>query len=399
MVPAHSRSEAKPHELLPQIDRIAKSSAFAGSEILRGLLEFLSKAAVERPGQSIREAEIAAAVLSRRDFDARVDSGVRVHTARLRARLAEYYLGEGVGDPIMIEIPKRSYQLLYWNRHLPAAAAEQSPLKKTVGLERWRRLAPSAVALAACGLALFAWTGRHRAAPPPELKTFWSPFLDSDQKPMVVFANSRFTGSAATGLRPLDIGAQPSTPAVDDYTGVGEVAGVHRLTQLFASFDREIHLKRSPLVTWDDARQQNLILVGGPETNAVLAALPHSHRFCFTVVSDSARGPHSAIEDLKAPVGGPRYYSNSGRPYQFDHAVIALTADSPPRHPVLSLAGTTTMGTQAAVEYVTDPDNLKNLIAALRFRRGGMPSFEALLKVSLREGVPVNTEILAAERW
>jgi hypothetical protein len=216
---------------------------------------------------------------------------------------------------------------------------------------------------------------------------------------MVVFANSRFTGSAATGLRPLDIGVQPSTPAVDDYTGVGEVAAVHRLTQLFAGFDREIHLKRSPLVTWDDARQRNLILVGGPETNAVLAALPHPHRFCFTVVADGARGPHAAIEDLKAPAGGPRYYSNSGRPYQFDHAVIAFTTDSPPRHPVLSLAGTTTMGTQAAVEYATDPDDLKNLFAALRFGRGGLPRFEALLKVSLREGVPVSTEILAVERW
>jgi hypothetical protein len=399
MAPAHSRSEAEPRELLLQIDRIAKSSAFAGSEILRGLLEFLSKAAIERPGQSIREAEIAAVVLSRRDFDARVDSGVRVHTARLRARLAEYYLGEGAGDPVMIEIQKRSYQLLYWNRGLPAAAAEQSALKKTAGPERWRRFAPPAVALAACGLALMAWTSRRRAAPPAELRTFWSAFLESDQRPMVVFANSRFTGSAATGLRPLARGVQPSTPAVDDYTGVGEVTAVHRLTQLFASFDREIHLKRSPLVTWDDARQRNLILVGGPETNAVLAALPQPHRFCFTVVSDSALGPHSAIEDLKAPVSGPRFYSNSGRPYQFDHAVIALTTDSPPRHPVLSLAGTTTMGTQAAVEYVTDADNLKNLIAVLRVGRGGLQRFEALLKVSLREGVPVSTEILAAERW
>jgi hypothetical protein len=399
MAPAHSRSEAKPHELLLQIDRIAKSSAFAGSEILRSLLEFLSKAAIERPGQSIREAEIAAAVLSRRDFDARVDSGVRVHTARLRARLAEYYLGQGGGDPVMIEIPKRSYQLLYWNRALPAGAAEPPSVEKTARLERWRRFAPSAVAVAACGLALFAWAGRHRAAPPAELRTFWSAFLDSDQKPMVVFANSRFTGSAATGLRPLDIGVQPSTPLVDDYTGVGEVAAVHRLTQLFGSFDREIHLKRSPLVTWDDARQRNLILVGGPETNAVLAALPHSRRFRFTVAPDSTRGPHSAIEDLKAPVGGTRYYSNSGRPYQFDHAVIALTTELPPGHPVLSLAGTTTMGTQAAVEYVTDPDNLKSLFAALRFGKGGLPRFEALLKVSLREGVPVATEILAAERW
>jgi hypothetical protein len=52
-----------------------------------------------------------------------------------------------------------------------------------------------------------------------------------------------------------------------------------------------------------------------------------------------------------------------------------------------------------AVRGVHYPDNLKNLFAALRFGRGGLPRFEALLKVSLREGVPVNTEILAAERW
>jgi hypothetical protein len=399
MGPARSASEDATNELLLQADRIARSPVLSGSDILRNLLTFLVKAAVERPGESVRETEIASVVLGRRDFDARIDSGVRVHTARLRAKLAEYYLGEGAGDPLLIEIPRRSYQLVCKPRG--EAPREEGTAPPPEGeRRRWKAALLPAALLAAAGLLVVAgWLVSRPGRPAAALRTFWSAFLDSPQAPMVVFATPRFVGSVAEGLRPAPSEIPPGTPIVSEYTGVGEVVAITRLTSLFSGFGREIHLKRSELVTWDDARQRNLVLVGGPETNAVLAVLPQPARFVFTFAAIEEGSPRwAAIEDLKAPAGSPRYYSHSRRPFRFDHAIIVFTTSGVSRRPILILAGTTTMGTQAAAEYVTDPENVARLISMLNARTGALPRFEALLKTTIRDGTPVSTEALAVHK-
>src|ERR1019366_10481582 len=68
--------------------------------------------------------EIAAAIFGRvNDFDPQNDSIVRVHTARLRARRAEYYIPEGADDDLIMTVPRGSYVLLFH----PRAAPRRSP--------------------------------------------------------------------------------------------------------------------------------------------------------------------------------------------------------------------------------------------------------------------------------
>jgi len=50
-----------------------------------------------------------------------------------------------------------------------------------------------------------------------------------------------------------------------------------------------------------------------------------------------------------------------------DYSIIALKRGLNPAHSVLILAGATTIGTQAAVEYVCPAKSLKSVIAALCF--------------------------------
>ena len=57
------------------------------------------------------------------DFDPRVDSSVRVHSARLRTKLAEYYQGDGASEPVEVFLPKGTYLLSYRYRSLPRATA------------------------------------------------------------------------------------------------------------------------------------------------------------------------------------------------------------------------------------------------------------------------------------
>jgi len=65
-------------------------------------------------------------------------------------------------------------------------------------------------------------------------------------------------------------------------------------------------------------------------------------------------------------------------------------------HRLLILAGITTFGTQAAAEYVTNPDYMKDLVTHLKAGPGGsgsIPSYyQVLIRVKINGGVPVHTD-------
>ncbi|MGJ5816331.1 hypothetical protein [Paludibaculum fermentans] len=79
------------------------------------------------------------------DFDPRTDPIVRVEAGKLRARLKDYYTGEGIESPVIIEIPKGTYVPRFVLR-LPVA--EASPAVSPAPKPRWILIA-STVALAA----------------------------------------------------------------------------------------------------------------------------------------------------------------------------------------------------------------------------------------------------------
>jgi hypothetical protein len=79
-----------------------------------------------------------------------------------------------------------------------------------------------------------------------------------------------------------------------------------------------------------------------------------------------------------------------------DYSVIALVRGLNPAKSVLILAGTTTIGTQAAVEYVCQQDSLEELLRRLPVDDTGvLKPFEVVLRVKVTRGVPVESEIVA----
>jgi hypothetical protein len=79
-----------------------------------------------------------------------------------------------------------------------------------------------------------------------------------------------------------------------------------------------------------------------------------------------------------------------------DYALVALTSGLNASRRVLILAGITTFGTQAAVEFVCRAPRLEELISKLGpSARRQIPPFEALLRVKVRGGVPVQADLLS----
>lgn len=392
-----------------QVNRILHSSGFTNSEILRSLLHHLAQRSIEEPGRSIKEYEIGVDALRRgSDFDPRVDSSVRVHSARLRTKLAEYYQGSGAADPIMVSLPKGTYLLSCQYRSTPAPVVPSTvePLLPTAireGVSQGRRalLAWLAGGVAIVLLTSIFWKWYYRPVTlPPSIRKFWAAFDSRPHETLAVFSNPRFVGNTAAGLRYAPPGPPTLPQEINDrYTGIGEAMALHQLTRLFDQLGYPLHAKRSLLIAWDEARSRNLIFVGGPEVNDSQMELPRLEQFAFKSIEDEPSRGLGAVENLHPQNGEKRYYFNSGQPYAMDYAVIGLVPALNPGRRALILAGRTTFGTQGAAEFLMDENSVQLLLARLGSLTERVPYFEALIRVKISKGVPIQRElILVKER-
>jgi TolB-like protein len=92
------------------VARITASDLFAGAERLCRFLLFTVESKLDGRESHVKEYVLGRDVFDRgSDYDTRLDPIVRVEARRLRARLAEYYLGPGRDEPLRLEYPKGSY--------------------------------------------------------------------------------------------------------------------------------------------------------------------------------------------------------------------------------------------------------------------------------------------------
>lgn len=81
-----------------------------GCKKLMRLLDFLVKTTLMGESIYLKETTIGVFVFGRRpDYDPKLDTIVRSQAWRLRAKLRNYYLSEGLQDPVIIEVPRGHY--------------------------------------------------------------------------------------------------------------------------------------------------------------------------------------------------------------------------------------------------------------------------------------------------
>lgn len=399
-----------------QIERLTKSHSLHSSESLCKLLRYLAEHSLDHPGIALKEYQIATEVLGRpAGFDPQSDSTVRVQAGRLRVKLAEYYGHEGVDDPILVEIPKGSYAINFQLRNVKAVApgatglmVEAQPKKKDLPASN-RGWAIAVVVLSvllaasfiASAIVLSQRTRVQTAASQPvplPYQLFWNRFVNSPQQPWVIFSNGSFVGRPETGMRYFNPATDAHSFILDHYTGVGEVLAVHQLDRVFDLFNRPLRVKRGALFSLDDAKNNDLIFVGSPSENLSLIDLPGTREFVFERLRSGPRKGDLAVANVHPEAGEPKVFlaSPANQPTTEDYAVVSLLPGLDPSRSILILAGNSTFGTQAAVEYVCREDSIKELLQRLKVSKpGDLKPFEALLHVKIVHGVPVMTDLIS----
>jgi hypothetical protein len=406
---------------LEQVHKLMNSRVLHGSESLCKMLQYLANQATHHPGTSVKEYQIATEVFGRPpDFDPHLDSTIRVQAGRLRSKLGEYYAGEGAHDPIVVELPKGSYALSFHDRAHRSRqndenAAYQSPVEIAIAAQPVRKWFATVIALSVVLAAVVAVaTDRfliRRAAQaqlssnvaniPVALDVFWRGFLTGTQEPWVIFSNAAFVGWPDSGMRYYDSSRDSRTRVLDYYTGVGEVLAVHALDKAFAQLHQGIRVKRGSLFSLDDAKNNDLIFIGSPIENLTLLEIPSTQDFVFKKITSGVSEGAIKIINVHPEPGESREYLPTPRPEPLaeDYAVVALKRGLDPAHSMLFLAGTTTFGTQAAVEYVSQKTSVEELLRRLSISESReLKPFEAVIRVKVARGVPVGTELVSLRK-
>jgi hypothetical protein len=254
-----------------------------------------------------------------------------------------------------------------------------------------------------------------------EIKTVWGTFLSDPDPPLLVLSNpaiyrfvnksdpAMLTGraiqlNAEQARRMFDApefkgqwtgGTEPQLiPSLGMYTGMGEAIGLHRLTDLFRTADKDILLKQSRQVSAADLKYRNVILLGSIYVNEWSRKLPTDESFVYTF---------SATIENRHPLPGeereykPQFNEQTGE-LAIDYALITVKPNVSGENEVMTLAGIYSEGTEAAAEFITTKNHLAVLAQRLKEAGGqGAPPkyYQALLKVGVENGTPTTITLIA----
>jgi hypothetical protein len=197
--PAASPMESRVNE---QINRILQSETFRHCEQLRVLLVYLTQKSLDGRADELKEYTIGVDAFGRPVvYDPRKDASVRIQVGRLRSKIQEYFRTEGAADPVVFELPKRGYRVVFHEREViqPASALATDAPPPPPASRNWTRdvrilrLACLSLALAAAAASLglcytaYRRTSERRFASfvwSAELLQVWSPFLES-RRPLI----------------------------------------------------------------------------------------------------------------------------------------------------------------------------------------------------------------------
>jgi len=417
------RSPEQIAELEALARRVAAAPQLHGSPKLREFFLYVVDCALREAPDEATEQHIGVHVFHRNPgYNSGDDSIVRSQARLLRAKLSTYFITEGAHEPIVIEVPKGQYLPIFRKATdtldlagviapeplRPAAApplvaptlpsvSEDPPTEAAATREpaHWAGILTLSVllALAIGGLAGYLIHSRIDHPSTPQLDTFWKPFYSSDNS-LVIYSNPAFAGDPYLGLRlvppPTTANISQQDEAVDEtYTGTGEAAAIHNLTQLFDAHGASFTLKRSPLVTWDEARSRSLVFIGAPSQNVALNDLQTLTQFRIAQAPD-----HKGYMVNAHPRPGEPASFPLGTPTE-ETAIVALLAGLQPDTRIAIFSGLSTIGTQEAVEFFSQPDTLRALIAQVGTSNGTLKPFEAVLLIRKSQGVAIGASFLA----
>lgn len=425
-------TSAGPHfslfEKRDELRRVLGSKYFANSPKKTRFLEFVSEQTLQGNGEKLNEYLIGVEVYERGvDFNPQKDPIVRVQAYEIRRLLRKYYEDEGKDNPIRIDLPSGHYVPVFSRSASEErnTAAGRAVNPKPAVDRRYLRLIVilSILCLGLTAILIAGWFSRPGASLesrsqelPENLNWFWHPFVSTAEGPLITIPNHPLLraahegDSAETVARGHEIpkDSLPEfrdtihfhelkrfifVPSLTDFTSVGETLGTVRLCQMFYTVGQKCRVQQSRLVNLEEIKGDNAILLGGNQTwsGRVFLNLQGFH-FQGGVILN--RNPQPGERALYKPEFDP-VTNHLTR----DYALVLMLPNELRERRVLLIYGIYTQGSQAAIEYLTNPERMAELRAALLNLSPDhktIPAFfQLLLTTTVENAVPGKTSLVA----
>jgi hypothetical protein len=418
---------AKEQKLVRQeLDRILNSQYFKQAGRSRQFLEYVVQHHLEGHPEELKERAIGTDVFKRPPGYATGDDPiVRVQASEVRRRLATLYASDNTEAKVRIDLPVGSYAPeFHWTSCRTdstfAAAKEDEeakpePAATTRG--RWTgidsALAVCAVILLAASIVPIPW---REAVPHRAWRDFWSPVLSAKQPTYICLAKG-VTYRPSKALYDRYRETHPGTfgTAVerssnrlyldknetlkwgdlvffDDYgVASGDVYAAMRVSEVLGRLNQASEVRIGSDYSLEDIRQSPAVLVGAFNNKWSVHLLSGQH-FAF---SEDADGPH-----IREQAPGTRVWPSqtAPRPQDIGYALVARLMDSKTGHFTVVIGGLSGTSTEAAGEFVSNPEFLEQGLKGSPAKWSEMNSI-FVLQTSIRDSVPGPPVVVASYFW
>lgn len=418
------------------LESVLLSQPFRTSKQCQNLLSYIVEHSLHDDDSSLKERVLGIEVFGRSpNYDTSEDPVVRMRAADVRKRLAQFYQSNSHDLQLVhIHLKPGSYRATFSCDHdtKPEGSTEMlqelSPeAKATIHSEVNDDVVAGRSALvlqrtpgklfkiitisllSAVTICVGAWRIWLVYSLTPQ-KRFWAPLIRPNQSVLIyVGANAvyRFTPQFMTryqkehGIKQegpefmVDlpkggtIQADDLEPVKDCFVSVADLAAATQVVSLVHGWNKPINLRTAADMTISDIRNVPSILIGGFNNSWALKAtsdLPFAFR-------DGVR-----IENKKDPSHSWRVDRGRDVAATEDYALVSRLLTSNTGGPVLTIGGIGSFGTQAAAEFVTNPEKLKEL---LKSAPAGWESknMQAVLRIKVEDNAPISIEVVATSYW
>ncbi len=405
--------EADPRRLL--VRRIAESRCFQKSARLRDFLLYVAERSLAGTPEDVTEQLIGVRVFGREPgYSPAEDNLVRVSARSLRTKLKEYFEGEGAGEKWLLEIPKGSY--------LPEFRARETASTLPVDEEKRNPWKWAALGLAAACVLLAGWLVVEKAASPSRLPRtpIGEAFLANDAAIHLVLTDSALVqlnnllGHTMTLDQYLDKTTLPreeaalATPVEKrllralgsrQITSWADVRLVDRLRSLDAEMGRRWKIRHARHMQVRDFKSDNFLILATPSSNPWAGLFESQLNFQAASGWDSNSQGVQRILNQQPRSGEQREYVRQGDANGTHSTPVRIAAlpNLSGSGRVLLIAGLSMEGTEAGVEYLSDPKNLMEARRALGLESlADGQKWELLLEASSLQGSSKGIRILSS---
>jgi len=354
-----------------QVQRILQSKAFRTSEVHRNLLNYLAEKSISGTADSLKEYTVGLDVFAKpSSYDPRQESTVRMHVARLRQKLSEYYRTEGVDDAILVDLPKGGFKMTFEPRELrpETVIAPLEPVEPARTFRKEILLVVALLAAVACAayFGMRLWQvqrtdSRPAAAWTPELQELWNPLVSSN-RPLIICLS------------------KPASSGVE----AGTSTGAYFLGQFLGK--RDVLLVNSDQIAAPEVAMGNVVFIGPMAGNRQSQAMSADRPFVLEP---------GGVRNMSPQPGEPEFFADrppkDPQDTEESYALISRVPGLYSNGEVLYLSGNRVSSITGEVKAFTDAMFARTLVSKMKKPDGSLPRYyQVVLKIRSMDDMPID---------